>query len=117
MIDGKWRLVSGMTDGENILEPDRLKSSLEIVDGRHTVRLGNELLIGTHTLDVNQSPMTIDAFDSAGPFAGQSMLGIFKVEGDEFTVCFAAPGKERPSEFSTQDGKASILHVWQRQEN
>ena len=31
-----------------------------------------------------------------------------------FTVCFAAPNAERPTEFTTKDGKATLLHVWKR---
>ena len=46
------------------------------------------------------------ALDAAGK--------IFKVEEDVFTVCFAAPGKDRPTEFTTKDGKATMLQFWKR---
>jgi uncharacterized protein (TIGR03067 family) len=71
-------------------------------------------LKGTHKLSTDQTPMTIDAADTEGPFAGNTMLGIFKVEDDVFTVCFAAPGKDRPTEYTTKDGRATILHFWKR---
>jgi uncharacterized protein (TIGR03067 family) len=114
MIEGKWKLVSGETDGQEIPDSDLQNSTLEIVEDRHQVQLGEEAIEGTHELAADQDPMTIDAADTLGPFAGQTTLGILKLEGDEFTVCFAPPGQPRPSEFTTKDGKATILHVWQR---
>jgi uncharacterized protein (TIGR03067 family) len=115
MIAGKWKLVSGQQDGQDLSDADLQKSTLEITGNDHTVNVGDDVLKGTHTLDADQNPMTSDSTDTEGPFAGQSLKGIFKLESDEFTVCFAAPGKDRPSEFTTEDGKATIWHVWRRQ--
>jgi uncharacterized protein (TIGR03067 family) len=114
MIEGKWTLIRGEKDGQDVSDADIQQSTLEIVGNQHSVKLGDDELKGTHTLDSNQSPMTIDSDDSEGPFAGRSMAGIFKFEDDIFTVCFAAPGNERPTEFTTKDGKATILHQWKR---
>jgi uncharacterized protein (TIGR03067 family) len=111
MIEGKWALVSGEQDGQDISDADCQQSTLEIVGNQHSVKLGDDELKGTHTLNSDHSPMTIDSTDTAGPFAGQRLLGIFKVEGDVFTVCF---GADRPTEFTTKDGKATILHQWKR---
>ena len=114
MIEGKWTLVGGERDGQDLDDSDFHDSSLEIFGENHSVKVGGDSFKGTHKLDSGQSPMTIDASDSDGPFGGQTLLGIFTVEGDLFTVCFAAPGDERPSEFTTKNGKATILHVWKR---
>lgn len=53
--------------------------------------------------------------DTEGPFKGKTTLGIYKLEGNQFTVCFAPPGKERPTEFSTTSGTGQFIHVWKRQ--
>ena len=116
MIEGIWALTSGEQDGQDITEGDLNKSKLEIVGDQHTVTLGDVILKGTHKLDSSQSPMTIDVSDTDGPFAGKSMKGIFKLEDDVFTICIAASGEERPMQFSTKDGKATLLHVWKRQD-
>ena len=53
--------------------------------------------------------------DTEGPFKGKTTLGIYKLEGDEFTVCFAPPDKDRPKEFTTKSGTGVLVHVWKRQ--
>lgn len=115
MIEGTWKLIRGEQNGEDEPQEDLPRSSLVIKGDEHTVTIGDAVLKGTHKLDSSATPMTIDATDTAGPFEGMSLKGIFKVENDELTVCFAAPGEDRPATFSTKDGKATLMHVWRRQ--
>ncbi len=115
MIEGTWDLIGGEQNGEAEPAEDLERSSLIIEGDRHTVTIGDAVLMGTHALDTSQSPMTIDANDTAGPFEGMSLQGIFKVENDVLTVCFAAPGEQRPADFTTKEQKATLLHVWKRQ--
>ena len=116
MIEGTWKMIAGEQNGQDEPEDDIQRSTLEIVGDQHTVTVGDAILTGTHTLDIAQTPMTIDSTDTAGPFEGMSLKGIFKLEGDVLSICFGGPDAERPSEFTTKDGKAAILHVWKRQE-
>lgn len=116
MLEGNWVMVSGAQDGQEIPADELHKFRLVIVDNQHTVTWAEAELKGTHELDTTQIPMTIDATDTAGPFEGMSLKGIFKVEDDLFTVCFAAPDADRPLEFTTKDGSATLLHVWKRQD-
>jgi len=117
MIDGNWTMIEGEADGQDLAEDVLNNSKLAIANDRHTVTLGDELLKGTHALDTTASPLQIDATDEVGPFAGQTLAGIFKVEGDLFSVCFAGPGEERPTEFTTKSGTGKLCHVWKRQES
>ena len=114
MIEGTWKLISGEQNGQEEPADDIGRSQLKIVGDQHTVTVGDSVMEGTHKLDTSRTPMAIDSTDTAGPFENVSLQGIFKVEGDIFTVCFAAPDVERPTEFTTQDGKATMMHVWKR---
>ena len=115
MIEGTWKLISSEQNGQD--EPEKVAKTpkLEIVGDQHTLTIGDTVRKGTHTLDTSHTPMTIDVSDTAGPFENKSLKGIFKLEDDVFSVCFGKPGGSRPTEFTTRDGKASILHVWRRQ--
>jgi uncharacterized protein (TIGR03067 family) len=114
-LEGTWVLVSGEQDGKPLSQELVAKSRLIIKGNHHTVQLGGDTLMGTHTIDPVRRPRTIDSTDTAGPFQGQTLRGIYELKGDTFRVCFAAPGKERPTEFTTKMGTGHILHVWKRQ--
>jgi uncharacterized protein (TIGR03067 family) len=52
---------------------------------------------------------------SNGPDAGKTMLAIYEfINDDEYRICFAPAGKERPKEFSTKAGSGHFLHTWKR---
>ena len=49
-----------------------------------------------------------------GPHAGETLKGIYVLTGDTYKVCFGAPGKTRPTEFSTKAGGGQRLLVMKR---
>ena len=116
MLEGTWIMIKGEQDGQEIPADELKQCKLEIAGNQHTVTWADAVLKGSHELDTTPTPMTIDATDTAGPFEGMSLKGIFTLVNDVFTVCFAAPGEQRPTEFTTQDSKAIIMHVWKRQD-
>jgi hypothetical protein len=44
----------------------------------------------------------------------RTILGIYKFDKDQFTVCFASTDKERPKEFSVKAGTGDFIHVWKK---
>jgi uncharacterized protein (TIGR03067 family) len=79
------------------------------------VSVGSDKMVSAHHLDPTTKPKSIDAKATAGPYKDKTLLGIYRLRGDEFTVCFAAPGKERPKNFTTKSGTGTFVHVWKRQ--
>jgi uncharacterized protein (TIGR03067 family) len=113
-LEGTWRMVRGSMDG-NELAGEIVRSARLKIDGdKHTVRVGDDTMVGTHRLDPKEKPKTIDVTDTEGPFKGQTLQGIYRIRGNEFTVCFPAPGKDRPTKFTTKSGTGHMLHVWRR---
>lgn len=114
-LEGTWVMVSGEDKGEKLPE-DTIKNAKLTMDGdKHTVKLGDATIVGTHKVKAKADPKEIDATDTEGPFKGETTLGIYKLEGDTFTVCFAPPNKERPKEFTSKSGTGQFVHVWKRQ--
>src|SRR5438105_10808191 len=99
-LEGTWVMVSGERDGK-VLAADVVKKARLVIQGnRHTVKVGEDTIVGTHKLDPSKTPKNIDATDTEGPFKGQTTKGIYEVTDDTFRVCFAPPDKERPKEFT-----------------
>ena len=101
--EGTWTLVSGEVDGTPLPEQDVKNAKLTIVGDAYTVDLGaNGVKKGIQKLDSTKTPKQIDAKDSAGPTVGENH-GIYEFTADgDFRVCFAAPGKDRPTAFVTK---------------
>jgi hypothetical protein len=49
-----------------------------------------------------------------GPTKGKTHLGIYVLDGDKVKFCFAAPGKDRPTEFTAKEGSEFTLSEWKR---
>jgi uncharacterized protein (TIGR03067 family) len=111
-LEGAWGMVSGEAKGEKLPENTIKSATLTIVGDKHTVKVGEDTIVGTHKLDPTKKPKAIDAMDTEGPFKGKTIFGIYKLEKNEFTVCFAPPGMERPKVFTTKSGTGELFHVW-----
>ena len=113
-MEGTWIMASGEQDGKKLPEETVKSASLTIKGNKHTVKIGDETIVGTHKVDASKKPKAIDASDTEGPFKGKTTLGIYEVDGDTFKVCFAGPDKDRPKEFTIQSGTGTLYHVWKR---
>jgi uncharacterized protein (TIGR03067 family) len=112
-LEGTFVLVSGERKGQALSKEVLQAGSLVIEGDKHTVKVGDETITGIHKLSPGKTPKEIDASDTEGPNKGLT-LGIYKFEKGEFTVCFAAPGKDRPKEFTSKSGTGDFVHVWKK---
>ena len=113
-MQGTWNLVSAMEDGTALPE-DEVKQTTIVVKGQ-TFRFPGlaedaTARAGTFKLDAAKNPKEMDTTSDEKEVS----LGIYELEPDSYKVCFAPPGKPRPTNFSSQPGSGRILQVWERQ--
>lgn len=110
ILSGTYVMVSGESKAEKLSE-ERIKEAKLVMEGdKDTANFGGDTVKGTLKIDPTKAPKEIDATDGEG----KTMLGIYKFEKNQFTVCFAPPGKERPKEFSIKVGTGDFIHVWKK---
>src|SRR5690242_3556956 len=87
-IGGKWVIVSVERDGK---PDDTMKGAVRINTGdKYTLTPpGGQTFEGTFKTDSTKTPHEIDMVAAGGRYKGQTLRGIYKLEGDMLTVCFA----------------------------
>jgi uncharacterized protein (TIGR02246 family) len=120
-LQGTWVTLKLVSDGKvevDLNEPptEGPFSTLTYNGHKWVLKLGDaELASGTSKVDSSKTPKHIDLTHESGPQKGRTVLGIYNLVGDEYTACIAAPGKERPSEFSSKEGSGQRLVVSKRE--
>lgn len=117
-FEGTWVLDSGERGGKKIPD-DHVKKSKIVMKGATTTLFtphqSDKPIKATRKLDPTKKPAQVDIVRSVGPGAGETIKGIYEfIDADTYRVCFAPPGKDRPTEFKTKEGAGHTLHVWKR---
>lgn len=115
LMQGEWSMVSGSADGMSM--PDDMRQQMKRVckgDEATTTMSGRVYFQAKFTIDPSKNPKTIDYAVTAGPTKGEKQLGIYEVNGDAFKACFAKPGAERPTDFTSQPGDGRTSSEWKR---
>jgi len=114
-LEGTYSMVSSEEKGKKLPEEIVKEARLKMEGNTHTAKVGTVTIVGTQKVDPLKNPAEITASDSEGPYAGKTRLGIYKLEGDQFTFCFALPGENRPERFSTTSGTGHVMVVWKKE--
>ncbi len=116
-IEGTWRVVAVVVNGDKAKEEDAKK--LTVVngsDGTWSLRSEDkEISKGTSTIDPTKKPKTIDFTVTEGGGKGNQHLGIYEPGEKSRKLCFTPPGKERPTEFFSTPGSEYILVMFERE--
>ena len=116
-FQGTWVLVSAERDGKKVSE-DGKKIKLTITGTKHSLTEESTAVIGhrgTFLLDPAKKPKATDVVVTEGPDKGKTFLGIYELSGDDYKVCFAPSGKDRPKEFASTPASGHVLQVWKRE--
>jgi uncharacterized protein (TIGR03067 family) len=108
-LAGTWTVASGQRDGMDL---DGIKGDTVQFDGATmTVKTQNGDHRATFKVDATKKPKAIDLTPEDGPEKGQTIAGIYAFDGDDLKLCFARPGKGRPTAFVTKAGSDLMLIV------
>jgi uncharacterized protein (TIGR03067 family) len=113
-LQGTWYLDSAMKDG-NVLPKDKAIQTAIVFKG-NTFRFPGSAEYatskeGTIKLDETKTPKQMDAISTDK----EVMLGIYAIDASGYRVCFAPPGKPRPTQFTSTAENGQIYQYWLRQ--
>jgi uncharacterized protein (TIGR03067 family) len=108
-LEGEWRLARLEIDG-NALPATVTEHTRILIDGD---RFRTESPEGTYegrlAIDTEATPPHFDVHFIAGPEAGNTSHGIFKLDGDNLTLCLGLVHSPRPTAFATKPGSGAAL--------
>jgi uncharacterized protein (TIGR03067 family) len=115
-LEGDWSMVSGEADGQSMPKEMVATGKRVAKDGETTITIGGQVYFkAKFSIDPTKKPKAIDYTMTEGPTKGKTHLGIYELDGDTLKFCFAAPGKDRPTEFTAKEGSERTLSVWKRE--
>ena len=116
-LEGKWKTVAGEAAGKPFPK-DGIPAFTFVIaaDGKATGKTPQDDLSFTITVNRKKNPKTIDNLHESGDQKGKRQYGIYKLEGDKFTVCMTPPSNaegNRPKDFTTKD-TSNVVFVFER---
>jgi uncharacterized protein (TIGR03067 family) len=114
-LEGEWSMVSGEANGVSMPEATVKTGKRVAKEGETTITMGGQVYFkAKFRIDPTKKPKAIDYTMTEGPTKGKTHLGIYELDGDTVKFCFAAPGKDRPTEFTAKEGSHQTLSIWKR---
>ena len=110
-LEGEWQMTACTLSGKP-LPPEHLQYGRRIAKGNETTVTMNGAVLLAARYRLNAA--NIDYVLTQGPHKGKPQYGIWKLEDGVFTTCFATPGADRPTTFTSTKGDGGTLTSWRR---
>lgn len=116
-LQGDWQQIYGKPFGRELPERVVRNNFFELYGNRKKTYKSNRRVIGsdvTVEIDPTKTPKTWDETVTTQSGKVLTYYGIYKLEGDKLTKCYAQPDHDRPKEFdSTRQNRHNLL-IYQR---
>jgi uncharacterized protein (TIGR03067 family) len=108
-LEGKWKIVSVERDGK--IDDKWTDGERVMKDGKYemTPAKGDAVKGGYKLIELKSKFKAIDFTPAGGQYKDKTLQGIYAIDGDTLKICFAEPGKDRPTEFSSKGNVLTIL--------
>jgi uncharacterized protein (TIGR03067 family) len=114
-MQGDWAGDRFVRDGMAFPDDDAQGFFRTNKDDTYTVfRFRKKISSGKFKLDASKSPKQINMIPDGAP-EGVSIKGIYKIEGNKLTICYALPKQDRPTAFESKEKTGHTLTVWIRE--
>jgi uncharacterized protein (TIGR03067 family) len=107
-LQGEWQIESWIQLGQKI----NVTGTWTFKEDKYTLDQGGDNVEdGTIKLNQKKKPAVMDLEITGGNCAGKNQPGIYKIDGDTLTLCFAWPGvADRPTDFdSTRENRWILI--------
>jgi uncharacterized protein (TIGR03067 family) len=106
-FEGDWKVESWVQFGQ----PVPMNAKWSFKGDKYALDMESNLEEGSIKLDQGKKLATIDLAITGGSCKGKDQPGIYKLDGDTMTFCFAWPGTpDRPTDFaSTQENRCILI--------
>lgn len=116
-LAGIWKADSVTIDGK-AQSKDETKNwtwTFNPKGNKYVFTNGKGAFTATFMVSAAKDPKEMDIVIATGPEKGKEMKGIYKLEGDMFTLCLPAKvGQDRPTEFTSTAGSGQRLLILKR---
>jgi uncharacterized protein (TIGR03067 family) len=113
-LQGAWHLSVLEVDGQ-VMPPDAAAGSRIVITGDSFASSGmGGTYAGTVEIDPTKTPKHLDLRFTDGHAAGTRNPGIYRLDGNNLTICLATRGTTRPKTFATKPKSGLALETFQR---
>ena len=115
-LEGTWVPIAADVAGKPLVIAElRVKYLVLDSGGYSIIDRGNRVVdSGNYLVNDSARPATMDIVGREGPNAGRTMLAIYRLAGDNLTVCYDLDGSERPTDMQCRQDQLLLSITYAR---